>query len=53
VRNVIEKAKMAQASRLVAMDYSSVTSEDIKTIVASDIEMPITKIKTVKFGFCA
>jgi len=53
VRNVIEKAKMAQASRLVAMDYSNITSEDVKTIVASDIEMPVTKIKTVKFGFCA
>ena len=53
VRNVIEKAKMAQASRLVAMDYSNITSEEVKTIVASDIEMPVTKIKTVKFGFCA
>lgn len=53
VRNVIEKAKMAQASRLVAMDYSNITSEDVKTIVASDIEMPVAKIKTVKFGFCA
>ena len=53
VRNVIEKAKMAQASRLVKMDYASVSSEDLKTIVASDIEMPVQRIKPVKFGFCA
>ena len=53
VRNVLEKAKMAQASRLVAMDYGSVSSEDIKTIVASDIEMPAGKKKITKIGFCA
>ena len=53
VRNVLEKAKMAQASRLVAMDYSSVSSEDIKTIVASDIEMPAGKKKITRIGFCA
>ena len=53
VRNILEKAKMAQASRLVTMDYDSITMEDVKTIVASDIEMPVAKIKTVKFGFCA
>ena len=53
VRNILEKAKMAQASRLVTMDYDSITMEDVKTIVASDIETPVAKIKTVKFGFCA
>ena len=45
--------KMAQASRLVTMDYDSITMEDVKTIVASDIEMPVTKIEKPRFGFCA
>ena len=53
VRNVLEKAKMAQASRLVAMDYASVTSEDVKTIVASDIELPVQKAKQTRIGFVA
>ena len=53
VRNILEKAKMKQASRLVAMDYSSVTSEDVRTIVASDIEMPVKKAKQTRIGFCA
>ena len=53
VRNVIEKAKMAQASRLVASDYNHINSDDVRTIVASDIEMPVTKIEKPKFGFCA
>ncbi len=53
VRNIIEKAKMAQASRLVTMDYDSITMEDVKTIVASDIEMPARKKDTNRFGFAA
>jgi SpoVK/Ycf46/Vps4 family AAA+-type ATPase len=53
VRNILEKAKMKQASRLVAMDYSAVTSEDVRTIVASDIEMPVKKAKQTRIGFCA
>ena len=52
-RNVIEKAKMAQASRLVAMDYASLTSDDVRTIVASDIEMPLVKAKKTRIGFVA
>ena len=53
VRNILEKAKMAQASRLVTMDYESITMEDVKTIVASDIEMPPRKKDINKFGFVA
>lgn len=53
VRNVIEKAKMAQASRLLASDYSCISCEDIKTIVASDIEMPVKKAGKMRIGFCA
>ena len=40
VRNVIEKAKMAQASRLLTMNFDSVRSEDISIITADDIEIP-------------
>ena len=53
VRNILEKAKMAQASRLVMMDYDSITMEDVKTIVASDIEMPARKKEISRFGFAA
>ncbi len=53
VRNILEKAKMAQASRLVTMDYDLITMEDVKTIVASDIEMPPKKAEKARFGFCA
>ena len=40
VRNLIEKAKMAQASRLLTMDFDSIESEDIALITADDIEIP-------------
>ncbi|SCW49695.1 ATPase family associated with various cellular activities (AAA) [Ruminococcaceae bacterium YRB3002] len=53
VRNVIEKAKMAQASRLLSLDYGSVSSEEVRTIVASDIEMPVQKKEKIRMGFCA
>ena len=54
VRNVIEKAKMAQASRLLAMDFDSIVSDDIALITAEDIEIPKTCVKTKKrrIGFC-
>ena len=37
VRNVLERAKMAQASRLVAMDYDAVGAEELRTITDADI----------------
>ena len=40
VRNMIEKAKIAQATRLIAADYESVTQKDIITLCAEDIETP-------------
>ncbi len=54
VRNIIEKAKMAQASRLLAMDFDSIVSDDIALITAEDIEIPKTCVKTEKrrIGFC-
>ncbi len=52
VRNVIEKARMAQSSRLVRMDFDSISQDDIKTIRAEDIEIPVKAKKTVnKIGF--
>ncbi|MBQ3865450.1 MAG: AAA family ATPase [Clostridia bacterium] len=38
VRNVIERARMAQATRLVALDPETVRAEDVATIYAQDIE---------------
>lgn len=40
VRNVIEKARLAQSSRLIHMDFDSISKDDIKTIRAEDIEIP-------------
>ena len=45
VRNIIEKAKMAQATRLLAMDFDSICSKDITTIRAEDIEQPMIGVK--------
>lgn len=52
-RNIIEQARMAQASRLVAMDYDSVTRKDIATLCPEDITAPDGAKQTRKFGFCA
>ena len=55
VRNVIEKAKMAQATRLLTMDFDSIGNDDITTITAEDIELPkaSTNSKAKQIGFCA
>ena len=52
-RNIIEQARMAQASRLVKMDYSSVTKEDVSTICPEDIRVPEAVRSIKRFGFCA
>lgn len=53
VRNIIEKAKMTQAGRLVSMDLSEITDEDIVTLCETDIEEPeITPNKQLqRIGF--
>lgn len=52
VRNVIEKARMAQSCRLVHMDFDSISQDDVRTIRAEDIEDPVKVKKTVnKIGF--
>ena len=55
VRNVIEKAKMAQVARLLTMDFDSVRSEDISIITAEDIENAKATARPEKkqIGFCA
>jgi SpoVK/Ycf46/Vps4 family AAA+-type ATPase len=53
VRNVLEKARMAQASRLVSMDLDLITRADVATICGEDIELPeVKKSAGVKLGFC-
>ena len=53
VRNVIEKARLAQSSRLVKMDYDLVTTDDVKRICAEDIISPIVASNKTsrKIGF--
>ena len=53
-RNLIEKAKMAQANRLMASDLSTITDEQLHTLCAADIEEPKTNaVNTVTMGFHA
>lgn len=44
VRNVIERAKMAQSTRLLAKDYETLTQKDITTLCAEDIESPVVTL---------
>jgi SpoVK/Ycf46/Vps4 family AAA+-type ATPase len=48
VRNILEKAKMNQASRLLEYDFDAITTEEIKTIKAVDITPPPEVKKEVK-----
>jgi hypothetical protein len=43
VRNILEQAKMNQASRLLECDFEHITTEEIKTIRAVDISQPEVK----------
>lgn len=52
VRNVLEQAKMNQASRLLGYDFEDITTEEITTIKAVDIVIPEIKIESKpKIGF--
>ena len=55
VRNVIEKARMAQSTRLLSKNIDDITKDDILTFSAEDIELPKVKVeKPFKMGFaCA
>ena len=53
VRNVIERARMAQSSRLLTKEIDNITREDILTFTAEDIELPKKKANNiVRMGFC-
>lgn len=43
VRNILEKAKMALATRLLSLDFDSVTTKDVETLLAEDIQVPINQ----------
>ena len=54
VRNVIEQAKIRQATRLLEKDFDLVTSEDITTLCEEDIEIPAaSKTSKRQIGFTA
>ena len=53
VRNMLEQAKMNQASRLLAYDFDDITVKEITTIKADDIVIPeATKPQKKCIGFC-
>ena len=54
VRNIIEKARMAQATRLLSMDFDLISKKDVATICAEDIEMPVIPLEQPvrRIGFC-
>lgn len=45
VRNILEQARMNQASRLLEYDFTAITTEEIKTIKAVDVTPP-PEVKT-------
>ena len=52
VRNLLEQAKMNQASRLLEYDFDQITTEEIKTIKAVDIIIPEVKTEVKRtIGF--
>lgn len=53
VRNVLEKAKMAQAARLLEADYEQLSSDDVVTICEEDIEsnVDVGNKRTGQIGF--
>lgn len=54
VRNRIERARMAQADRLMSGEVTVVTDEQLHTITAEDIEVPQDTTPVVTpIGFCA
>ena len=52
VRNLIERARMKQAGRLLEMDIDSVTTEQATRLIADDFEVPAAARTSVKrIGF--
>lgn len=52
VRNLLEKARMAQASRLVQMNIDSLSRKDLITLCEEDIQTPdVPRQKETQIGF--
>jgi len=52
VRNLLEKARMNQAGRLLEMDISKVTSDQATRLLAEDFEVPMpTRSSARRIGF--
>ena len=54
VRNLLEQAKMNQASRLLEYDFDAITVDEIKTIKAVDVVIPEVKTEekcTIGFAY--
>lgn len=53
VRNLMEKAQMKQASRLVQMDMETIKKSDLTMLRAEDFESPpLVKSEKHRIGFC-
>jgi AAA+ superfamily predicted ATPase len=51
-RNILEKAIMKQASRLIEMDVDNVSIADIELLIPDDFDVPtLKKEKIIKIGF--
>lgn len=54
MRNLLENARMKQASRLLTMDVDNVTKDELTTLIANDFEAPPAQRKeSLQIGFCA
>ncbi len=54
VRNILEKARMKQLTRLLETEYATLSREDMSTIRACDIEVPGANVRKVsQIGFLA
>lgn len=51
VRNIIEKARMKQASRLMKMPIENVTKSDVVTLLAEDFEIAQVEEEKTRIGF--
>ena len=53
-RNLVEKAKMAQAQRLMQKDIDCLTDKDLRLLLAEDFEAPTKKsTEILPIGFIA
>lgn len=44
-RNLFEKAKMKQASRIITQNIDYVTAKELTTLIADDFEIPVIEVK--------